>query len=91
MKGILQKGKELKKKKSSEGSNHPKLFGGTIDRKNPQIPPVMSKCILYLDKTGLEFEGIFRKSGSLAQMNEFKARFEKGVMLFFSSISKFIC
>lgn len=90
MKGILQKGKDLKKdllikagvggggggenKKKEEGV----VFGGSIDRTSNEIPVVMMKCVEYLDNTGLHFEGIFRKSGSLAQLNELKAKFERG-------------
>jgi hypothetical protein len=83
MKGIIQKGKELrkdlfKKEDGSVGGPAKKVFGGTIDRNSEEIPVIMTKCVEYLDATGLEFEGIFRKSGSLAQVNEFKARFDKG-------------
>ena len=79
MKGILQKGKELRKDffKKEEGGR-PRVFGGTIDRDSDEIPHVMSQCVEYLDATGLEFEGIFRKSGSLMQLNEYKAKFDRG-------------
>lgn len=83
MKGILQKGKEFRKdlfKKDEGAAAKPRVFGGVIDRDSESIPLVVSKCVEYLDATGLEFEGIFRKSGSLVQMNEFKARFEKGTI-----------
>jgi len=90
MKNILQKGKELKKdffkggeKKKDAGSV---VFGGSIDRTSTQIPSVLNKCVEYLDATGLNFEGIFRKSGSLAQLNEIKARFDGGEDVDFSSV-----
>ena len=84
MKGLLTKsGKEKmqlitsRKEKDSKRSAKA-VFGVPLDTETTQVPPVLVKCVEYLDTTGLEFEGIFRKSASVATMNEYKAKFDKG-------------
>ncbi len=56
-----------------------KVFGASLDSLSTEIPYIMEICIMYLDEFGLDLEGIFRKSGSLTTVNEYRARFEKGI------------
>lgn len=42
------------------------------------IPPVVTSCIRLIEQMGLEKEGIFRKSGQVATIKQFKAEFDKG-------------
>lgn len=57
-----------------------KVFGAALDKNSSEIPFILEACVVYLDSTGLDFEGIFRKSGSLMMMNDYKARFERGML-----------
>lgn len=56
-----------------------KVFGVELDASSKEIPPILEACVMYLDATGLEIEGIFRKSGSLVTMNQYKAKFDNGM------------
>jgi RhoGAP domain len=74
---------KIGKKDKEKGSNGKeekknKVFGAVLDRNCTTIPHILETCVVYLDSTGLDFEGVFRKSGSLAQMNEYKAKFDNG-------------
>ncbi|CAH8456570.1 unnamed protein product [Schistosoma turkestanicum] len=60
----------------------PKLFGGTIDEyveatKQP-IPCIILSCTRVINEFGMHQQGIFRVSGSQAEINDFKDAFENG-------------
>lgn len=60
----------------------PKLFGGTIDEyveatKQP-IPRIVLSCIRVINEYGMHQQGVFRVSGSQAEINDFKDAFENG-------------
>nr|CAH8830714.1 unnamed protein product [Trichobilharzia regenti] len=60
----------------------PKLFGGTIDEyveatKQP-IPCIILSCTRVINEFGMHQQGVFRVSGSQAEINEFKDAFENG-------------
>jgi Rho GTPase-activating protein 1 len=50
-----------------------KTFGG-----EDTIPPVVRECVRYLEKTGLEVVGIFRRSAGLTQVLEIKKSVNRG-------------
>lgn len=76
MKGVIKdKLGGGKKGKVDEGK---KVFGVALDRNCKEIPHILETCVVYLDGIGLDLEGIFRKSGSLLQMNDYKAKFDRG-------------
>ncbi|CAH1784128.1 unnamed protein product [Owenia fusiformis] len=60
----------------------PKLFGGSIteytEAINQDIPPIITSCIKAINLHGMHHQGIFRVSGSVIEINDFKAAFEKG-------------
>ena len=60
----------------------PKLFAGTIDEyteaTNQEIPLIVESCIRVINMYGMQLQGIFRVSGSQAEINEFKKGFEQG-------------
>lgn len=47
------------------------LEGGTV-------PLVVSKCIEAVEARGMDYEGIYRKSGGAAQMRQIQVAFEQG-------------
>ncbi|CAH8483816.1 unnamed protein product [Heterobilharzia americana] len=60
----------------------PKLFGGTIDEyveatKQP-IPCIILSCTRVINEFGMHQQGVFRVSGSQAEINDFKDAFENG-------------
>jgi len=92
MKGkhILHK-KEKDKESKKNGKVLPvaeekKVFGIALDKSCTEIPHIMEACVTYLDSTGLDFEGIFRKSGSLNMINDYKGRFERGEAVDFAEL-----
>lgn len=66
-----------KKEKGKSGKS--KVFGVVLDTTLKEIPQMLESCVVYLDATGLELEGVFRKSGSLTVMNQYKAKFDNGI------------
>jgi hypothetical protein len=42
------------------------------------VPKVIIKAVDYIDKKGLEVEGIFRVPGSTQQIEDFKEQFDRG-------------
>lgn len=63
------------------GSAPKQIFGGPLTTAvNAQgIPPVMEKCIRYIEEKALDKEGIFRLSGSAIQISDYKKQFNSGV------------
>lgn len=67
-------------KKDTKGkSGKSKMFGVVLDGSSKEIPQILEACVVYLDATGLEIEGIFRKSGSVVVMNQYKDKFDNGI------------
>ena len=60
----------------------PKLFGGSleeyIEATGQEIPLIIKSCIRVINLYGLHHQGIFRVSGSIVEINTFKASFENG-------------
>ncbi|ESO99728.1 hypothetical protein LOTGIDRAFT_141691, partial [Lottia gigantea] len=60
----------------------PKLFGGSleeyIEATGQEIPLIIKSCIRVINLYGLHHQGIFRVSGSIVEINGFKATFENG-------------
>ena len=46
-----------------------------------EIPLIITSCIKAINRLGLHNQGIFRIPGSLAEINQFKESFEKGIFL----------
>lgn len=44
-----------------------------------EIPLIITSCIKAINRLGLHNQGIFRIPGSLAEINQFKEAFEKGI------------
>lgn len=61
----------------------PKLFGGSLleylNYSNERIPNVIRSCCRIIGTYGLKHQGIFRVSGSQAEINNIKEQFEKGL------------
>ncbi|XP_067937125.1 SLIT-ROBO Rho GTPase-activating protein 1-like isoform X2 [Watersipora subatra] len=61
----------------------PKVFGCSLEDyveiTGETIPLVVESCIGIINDYGMHHEGIFRVSGLHAEINEFKAGFEKGL------------
>ena len=66
-------------KKDKGKSGKGKVFGVVLDGASKEIPQILEACVVFLDATGLELEGVFRKSGSLVTMNQYKAKFDNGM------------
>ncbi|KAI8640077.1 hypothetical protein BD408DRAFT_370663 [Parasitella parasitica] len=49
-----------------------------IQAERGKIPFVVEKCIEAVEIRGLDYEGIYRKSGSVGQMRQIQQSFEKG-------------
>jgi len=48
-----------------------------IEKKTNKIPVVVADTINYLEKNGLDVEGIFRKSGRVVEVKELKDKYKK--------------
>lgn len=63
----------------------PPVFGTPLedvmkrdDHVNKEIPIVLDKCITFVEKHGLEEQGIFRLSGNFAEVQKLKILFDRG-------------
>ena len=60
----------------------PKLFGGSLeeylDTSHQDIPQIIKSCVRIINLYGLHHQGIFRVSGSQAEINNFRESFERG-------------
>ena len=60
----------------------PKLFGGSLeeylDTSHQDIPQIIKSCVRIINLYGLHHQGIFRVSGSQAEINNFREAFERG-------------
>lgn len=70
----------VKDPKKGVGHHDNKVFGAALDPSSTCIPPILEACVIYLDATGLELEGVFRKSGSLQQLKEYRAKIDNGMI-----------
>lgn len=66
------------------GHHNRKVFGASLDPNCTTIPTIVEACVVYLDAMGLDLEGVFRKSGSLAQLKEYKNKFDNGMFSYFN-------
>ena len=60
----------------------PKLFGGSLEdyleTSHQDIPQIIKSCVRIINLYGLHHQGIFRVSGSQAEINNFRESFERG-------------
>jgi hypothetical protein len=49
-----------------------------IQAEKSKIPLVVEKCIESVESRGMDYEGIYRKSGGVGQMRQIQQAFEKG-------------
>ncbi|KAF7730869.1 hypothetical protein EC973_001387 [Apophysomyces ossiformis] len=70
---------------SSEGPTTPKpvvIFGNDLRKQvqaeNRTVPQVVECCIVAVEARGMDFEGIYRKSGGAGQMRLIQQAFEQG-------------
>ena len=60
----------------------PKLFGGSLEdyleSSHQDIPQIIKSCVRIINLYGLHHQGIFRVSGSQAEINNFRESFERG-------------
>jgi hypothetical protein len=49
-----------------------------VQAEKSKIPLVVEKCIEAVEARGLDYEGIYRKSGGVGQMRQIQQTFEKG-------------
>lgn len=58
------------------------IFGGELEMRAEyeglRIPNVVQKCIQEVEMRGMDFEGIYRKSGGATQMRQIQDQFERG-------------
>ncbi|KAL5286146.1 SRGAP1 family protein [Megaselia abdita] len=63
-------------------TGQPKLFGGSLEEylevTCEEIPLIMRSCIRVINVFGLHHQGIFRVSGSQAEISNFRECFERG-------------
>jgi hypothetical protein len=46
--------------------------------KRHTIPELVTKAVEYIDRTGLNLEGIFRISGGASSLSDFKDKIDRG-------------
>eukprot|EP01104_Vermistella_antarctica_P021319 TRINITY_DN956_c0_g1_i1.p1 TRINITY_DN956_c0_g1~~TRINITY_DN956_c0_g1_i1.p1 ORF type:complete len:667 (-),score=93.34 TRINITY_DN956_c0_g1_i1:103-2103(-) len=75
--------KKLRLKKSrtrraaANKKNNPNAQYWLVDPSSTSTPIIPEHCIQYLETNAMDFKGIFRLSGSHAEMQQLKAEFEK--------------
>ncbi|KAI8342228.1 hypothetical protein BD560DRAFT_412036 [Blakeslea trispora] len=78
------------RKASTDGSRSdldgaPLMFGNDlakqIQAEKSKIPMIVEKCIESVEARGMDYEGIYRKSGGVGQMRQIQQAFEKGEIL----------
>ncbi|KAI8355635.1 hypothetical protein EDC96DRAFT_264281 [Choanephora cucurbitarum] len=66
----------------SDGDNTRLMFGNDLARQiqaeKSKIPMVVERCIESVEARGMDYEGIYRKSGGVGQMRQIQQAFEKG-------------
>ncbi|KAH8548383.1 hypothetical protein BGW37DRAFT_431011 [Umbelopsis sp. PMI_123] len=65
-----------------QGSDAPSMFGNELANQvrtdGGTIPHLVKQCIEAVEKRGLDFEGIYRKSGGASQMRFIQQAFDQG-------------
>ncbi|KAI7856395.1 hypothetical protein BDC45DRAFT_503850 [Circinella umbellata] len=65
-----------------DGTKHEAMFGNDLAAQvlseNRTIPKIVVKCIEAVETRGMDFEGIYRKSGAAGQMRQIQQAFEIG-------------
>ncbi|KAG0145008.1 hypothetical protein CROQUDRAFT_108093 [Cronartium quercuum f. sp. fusiforme G11] len=56
---------------------------------NNLVPHVVVKCIEAVEQNGLQFEGIYRKTGGMSSVKAVQASFEKGLNVDLNDLNKF--
>jgi hypothetical protein len=60
----------------------PSMFGRELSEQvvsdNVAVPVVITKCIYAVEAVGMEYEGIYRKTGGSSQSKQITQLFEKG-------------
>ncbi|MBW0466835.1 hypothetical protein O181_006550 [Austropuccinia psidii MF-1] len=76
-----------------EEDNEIGLFGNDLiaqaRSENKSVPSVVIKCIEAVEKHGLQFEGIYRKTGGMSSIKMIQSCFEKGTNIDLSDLNKF--
>ncbi|PRP84603.1 hypothetical protein PROFUN_09276 [Planoprotostelium fungivorum] len=80
---LWDKGLGKEKKKSNRKTRQTKKDDGAInlflfDSKINEVPIVVDQCVEYLEKNGLDAEGIFRLSGSSSEIEKLKNLYIEG-------------
>jgi hypothetical protein len=67
---------------SNANFNPVPIFGGDLELRTAfegvKIPTVVQKCIQEVEMRGMDYEGIYRKSGGSTQMRQIQDEFERG-------------
>ncbi|KAI7904343.1 uncharacterized protein BX663DRAFT_504733 [Cokeromyces recurvatus] len=75
------------RKNNSDANNETTrlMFGNDlikqIQAEKGKIPLIVEKCVESVEKRGMDYEGIYRKSGGVGQMRQIQQAFEKGEVL----------
>jgi len=84
-KGVLPDIQKEKEKLLAEITAESKVFGVDLktavlrsNKSHYLLPAVVYKCLTYLGQRGVSEEGIFRLSGSVADMKKMKEQFDQG-------------
>ncbi|KAI8142543.1 hypothetical protein BJV82DRAFT_669689 [Fennellomyces sp. T-0311] len=69
-------------KLNADGTKHDAMFGNDlaaqVRSENGTVPKIVQKCIEAVETRGMDFEGIYRKSGAAGQMRLIQQAFETG-------------
>lgn len=65
-----------------DGDSEGYMFGvdliKQIQSEKGKIPLIVEKCVSCVEERGMDYEGIYRKSGGVGQMRQIQQAFEKG-------------
>jgi len=78
---VKVKGSPKGQPKANSGKKENLIFGGalaTMKLNDAAVPQVFTELVQYIEKHGLDTEGIFRRSVSLKTLNEVKANYNEG-------------
>ncbi|EFP75423.2 uncharacterized protein PGTG_00754 [Puccinia graminis f. sp. tritici CRL 75-36-700-3] len=78
---------------SNEEDAESVLFGNDLiaqaRAENKLVPSVVTKCIEAVEEQGLNFEGIYRKTGGMSSVKMIQNCFERGQSMNFNDLDKF--
>ncbi|KAI8642407.1 hypothetical protein BD408DRAFT_416458 [Parasitella parasitica] len=66
------------KKSATESSTFDSCLSKRVKAENRTIPLIVEECIKEVEKRGLDYEGIYRKSGGAAQIRAIQLAFDNG-------------